>query len=279
MDGFSLLYFFNDLYSLYQSYLSDQLVPSILSDFTTYQIVTEKYLSLEKETYLIKKDFWKNYLKKNISKLPHQKDFYDYDSVTKSFVLSKRYVKNIYSFRKRHDIDVLSLFTSIYYKALQNIFDITTVRLRVASSLRHHLKSPSERRLLASLACSFPLIINASNKKEHSLIAHANKVQIKNLVQHLPLNPLPWNQDDFKSFSALKERYLTLSLSCFVYRKNGFLTSRQEFHWVESLMDMILMIGISKESIYLIFSYKKNIFDDLEVKKLYKQIKEEVYAL
>ena len=62
-DGFSLFYFFKELYTLYQNYLSDQDTSFISSNLITYQSVMKKYLSLEKENIFIKKKFWKETLK------------------------------------------------------------------------------------------------------------------------------------------------------------------------------------------------------------------------
>ena len=276
-DGVSLFYFFKDLYKVYQDLLSDRCnVSSVSSDLTIYQNVMKKYLFLEKEDSSIKRQFWENQLKTTKKYTP---SLIQGESLNISFSLSKSCVKSFFDFRKRHDLDALSIFTSLCCKGLQKTFDITEVRLRIASSFRHHL-TKSQRCLLANLAFSFPLIINASHRESHVVLAYENREKIREMVQHLPLNPLPWSPRDFLSFSVSKDQPLTFALSCFVYRKSGFFTSsRQHFQWLQSLTDMTLMVGLSKESVDLCFSYNKEVFRSDEVKKLYQNIQKEIHTL
>ena len=273
-DGFSLFYFFKELYALYQKLLSNQETSFLSSDLVTYQSVMKKYLSLEKTHTSIKEKFWKAHLKMHSSEQMTPL-FLPSENINTSFALSKESVQALYDLRKQHNLDALSILTSLYYKALQKVFGIQKLHLRVASSFRQHL-TKSERCLLANLALSFPLTIHAPHQN-HALIACENKKHIQQSEQHLPLSPLPWSPKDFQSFSIVKNQSLTFALSCFVYRKNGFLTSSlQQFQWLQSLTDMTLMVGLCKESMGLFFTYKKNIFEKTEIQKLYQQIKTDI---
>ena len=213
-DGLSFVYVWDDFCKLYKEILTQETSSSVVSDGRAYQAVMDKFLALEKQNYSAKKDFWVNYLKGHDCGRPIQGDLSG--ETTESFSLSTKCVQKFHSAKKKYGVDGFSALTGVYSKALQNILGITSLCLRVPNSFRHHLQSPEERYLMANLARSFPLLVDCTEERA-GVIAQKNKVKMKELVAHLPLNPLPWGLASWEHFQRLRESLCIFPCPAFLF--------------------------------------------------------------
>ena len=288
MDGFSLFYFFHDLCSEYNKIISkDSSINNLQSDLAIYKQTMNQCLVEETQNYQQKKTFWMDYMKGNTGFSPLKESFNEVkiennkiavsESAVCSFFFRGKYIKKLYKIKTETKTSVFSLFAAVYGKALASVFDMPCVSLRVASSFRRNLKSKEEQKLLANLSCSFPLIIKAS---ENSLkTAFHIRTQVREMLKHLPLNPLPWKQDDLKSFSKKKGRVVYLSFSYFFYQEKDFFGVIKKFQWCTAFLDLALFVILSEKRTLFAFSYKKNVFQKSDIKALMKAIKKEILLL
>ena len=290
MDGFSLFYFFHDLCSDYnQTILKDNSINNLQSDFKIYKQTMSQCLMEETHNYQKKKLFWTNYIKetkKTTSSL--LKESFNEIQVRNSkiaiseseievFFPEKKYIKKLHEIKTKTKISVFSLLAAVYSKSLKDVFDMPWISLRVASSFRKNFQSIEEQKLLANLSCSFPLFIEISQNPLRT--ACYIRTQVREMLKHLPLNPLPWKQDDLKSFSRKKGCSVHLSFSYFPYQEKGFFGVIKKFQWPVAFLDLALFVILSEKRTLFAFSYKKNIFQKSDIKNLIKAIKKEILLL
>ena len=290
-DGFSVLYVWEDLCKLYGEILTQGTSHSVAPDARVYRVVMDRFLALERENHSAKRDFWINYLKGHDSwrrpvpepapkpvpepapkpvQWPTQKPVQEDSSkgAMAFFSLSAKCVQKFHRAKVKYRVDSFSALTGVYSRTLQRTLGITFLCLRVPSSFRHHLKTSEELRLMANLARSFPLFIHCTGEKA-GVIAQKNKIKMKELVDHLPLSPLPWDQSKLGTFSALKGKPLYFSLSCLPFRIHSTYHPIQNFCWTgPPLVDLELMVLLSKQSLRLVFTYKKSLFKWKEMKEM-----------
>ena len=275
MDGFGLFYFFRDLFEIYEKLIAGE-SPNIQSDSLAYSALMSQYLALEKKDSLVKQNFWKDYLEKESKPSPPMVQCSS-ENVTEYFCLSRRHVFRLYRIKTEYNLSFFSIFVAAYAMALQEVFDISSLPLRVATSLRQGIEDPQQQSLIASLSRGFPLILDRTSSSIREL-AHESRAQVKKLCEYLPVDSDPWSQKHFRAFSKKKKCSLSFLMSNLYYQEKTAAGVATGISWQAAAQDLFLFIVLSERRVLFSLSYKKVLFSDAEIKEFKKIFKKKILS-
>ena len=301
MDGISCAYFFQDLTKNYLE-PSSSVAPhpeKQLSERKIYQKVLQDLSNQEKQNRNKKQAFWKQQLqdfkshikaKSSQEKLqfipssqhaitqPEPANTSQMDKEITNFLcvsLSRSSLKKLLKLQlskqstQSTPIKMPYLLFSIYSKALQESLAIDAMILRTAFSGRHNLKTAKEKQILASLSRSVPLFIP---DRSLSLLEQALEFQkqAKKAREFLVMDKFPIYSNELKSYSKVKNQYLSLSMSYVYYQEKQFLGPIKSFSWQGFIQDIVLFMILSEKKLLLNFTYNPRKFSKKEIKNLYR---------
>ena len=300
LDGISLAYFFQDLTKNYRELSS---LSGDDREGEIYQKIFQKISFEEKQDREKKQAFWNQQFQD--FKKSSQNSCYDkaisktcdkagsnliFDKIASSdssekslsnkpssffcVSLSRYRLKKLFQLQAKRQnptqvIKMPYLLFSIYSKALQKSLKIESLILRTAFSARHDLKSPEEKQILASLSRSVPFFIPNSSLSLSQQALEFQK-QAQQAREFLIMDKFPIDFNELKSYSQVKNQYLSLSMSYFYYQEKGFLGRIKSFSWQSYFQDIVLFMILSEKNLLLNFTYNPALFSQREVNNLYK---------